>query len=262
MVALAPRPDSELVPSPGAVLQWRCRRLQRKGQSDHQTGVWVPHLRGTGSRFVSRTWRPARTKTHPQILLTRPATQDEVSPLRGVRQRGTVCRGAARITQSAGNLSPATSASDEGTDADNRSVGARSQRRRTQGLQNRAAGARPDHDDGAGPHIGSVPQPLPADRTGARQARPMGVSIETVRASASCRSWTPSSGSPRAAGPRPPRRRSRSSSWRLSGPARRPVFSRPKACPRSRTRPAPGALSDGGSWTSRTGRSPPTPGGD
>ena len=71
MVALAPRPDSELVPSPGAVLQWRCRRLQRKGQSDHQTGVWVPHLRGTGSRFVSRTWRPARTKTHPQILLTR-----------------------------------------------------------------------------------------------------------------------------------------------------------------------------------------------
>ena len=70
--ALAPRPDSELVPSPGAVLQWRCRRLQRKGQSDHQTGVWVPHLRGTGSRFVSRTWRPARTKTHPQILLTRP----------------------------------------------------------------------------------------------------------------------------------------------------------------------------------------------
>ena len=26
MVALAPRPDSELVPSPGAVLQWRCRR--------------------------------------------------------------------------------------------------------------------------------------------------------------------------------------------------------------------------------------------
>ena len=72
MVALAPRPDSELVPSPGAVLQWRCRRLQRKGQSDHQTGVWLPHLRGTGSRFVSRTWRPARTKTHPQILLTRP----------------------------------------------------------------------------------------------------------------------------------------------------------------------------------------------
>ena len=71
MVALAPRPDSDLVPSPGAVLQWRCRRLQRKGQSDHQTGVWVPHLRGTGSRFVSRTWRPARTKTHPQILLTR-----------------------------------------------------------------------------------------------------------------------------------------------------------------------------------------------
>ena len=74
MVALAPRPDSELVPSPGAVLQWRCRRLERKGQSDHQTGVWVPHLRGTGSRFVSRTWRPARTKTHPQILLTRPTS--------------------------------------------------------------------------------------------------------------------------------------------------------------------------------------------
>ena len=69
--ALAPRPDSELVPSPGAVLQWRCRRLQRKGQSDHQTGVWLPHLRGTGSRFVSRTWQPARTGTHPQILLTR-----------------------------------------------------------------------------------------------------------------------------------------------------------------------------------------------
>ena len=38
--ALAPRPDPELVPSPGAVLQWRCRRLQREGQSDHQTGVW------------------------------------------------------------------------------------------------------------------------------------------------------------------------------------------------------------------------------
>ena len=27
--ARAPRPDPELVPSPGAVLQWRCRRLQR-----------------------------------------------------------------------------------------------------------------------------------------------------------------------------------------------------------------------------------------
>ena len=79
MVALAPRPVSELVPSPGAVLQWRCRRLQRKGQSDHQTGVWVPHLRGTGSRFVSRTWRPARTKTHPQILLTRPEANGETA---------------------------------------------------------------------------------------------------------------------------------------------------------------------------------------
>ena len=69
------RPDPELVPSPGAVLQWRCRRLQREGQSDHQTGVWVPHLRGTGSRFVSRTWRPARTRTYPQILLTRPESE-------------------------------------------------------------------------------------------------------------------------------------------------------------------------------------------
>ena len=88
MVALAPRPDSELVPSPGAVLQWRCRRLQRKGQSDHQTGVWVPHLRGTGSRFVSRTWRPARTKTHPQILLTRPSSRRSPAG-RGVhRDRG------------------------------------------------------------------------------------------------------------------------------------------------------------------------------
>ena len=85
MVALAPRPDSELVPSPGAVLQWRCRRLQRKGQSDHQTGVWVPHLRGTGSRFVSRTWRPARTKTHPQILLTRRSSFLLLRPPRGSR---------------------------------------------------------------------------------------------------------------------------------------------------------------------------------
>ena len=83
MVALAPRPDSELVPSPGAVLQWRCRRLQRKGQSDHQTGVWLPHLRGTGSRFVSRTWRPARTKTHPQILLTRQISQVHGFPYDG-----------------------------------------------------------------------------------------------------------------------------------------------------------------------------------
>ena len=33
--------------------------------------LWVPHLRGTGSRFVSCTWRPARTRTYPQILLTR-----------------------------------------------------------------------------------------------------------------------------------------------------------------------------------------------
>ena len=78
--ALAPRPDPELVPSPGAVLQWRCRRLQREGQSDHQTGVWVPHLRGTGSLFVSRTWRPARTRTHPQILLTRPRRVDTREP--------------------------------------------------------------------------------------------------------------------------------------------------------------------------------------
>ena len=62
----------------GAVLQWRCRRLQREGQSDHQTGVWVPHLRGTGSRFVSRTWRPPRTRIHPQILLTRPVRKPRV----------------------------------------------------------------------------------------------------------------------------------------------------------------------------------------
>ena len=71
--ALAPRADPELVPSPGAVLQWRCRRLQREGQSDHQTGVRLSHLRGTGSRSISCTWRPARTRTHPQILLTRPS---------------------------------------------------------------------------------------------------------------------------------------------------------------------------------------------
>ena len=74
--ALAPRPDPELVPSPGAVLQWRCRRLQREGQSDHQTGVWVPHPRSTGSRLVSCTWRPARTGTYPQILLTRRESDD------------------------------------------------------------------------------------------------------------------------------------------------------------------------------------------
>ena len=61
--ALAPRADPELVPSPGAVLQWRCRRLQREGQSDHQTGVRLSHLRGTGSRSISCTWRPARTRT-------------------------------------------------------------------------------------------------------------------------------------------------------------------------------------------------------
>ena len=60
-----------------AVLQWHCRRLQREGQSDHQTGVWLPHLRGTGSRFISCTWRPARTRTHPQILLTRPMPQHQ-----------------------------------------------------------------------------------------------------------------------------------------------------------------------------------------
>ena len=36
-----------------------------KGQSDHQTGVWVPHLRGTGSRFVSRTWRPCPNQNLP-----------------------------------------------------------------------------------------------------------------------------------------------------------------------------------------------------
>ena len=36
--ALAPRPDPELVPSPGAVLQWRCRRLQREGQSGSPNG--------------------------------------------------------------------------------------------------------------------------------------------------------------------------------------------------------------------------------
>ena len=81
--ALAPRPDPELVPSQGAVLQWRCRRLQREGQSGHQTGVRVPHLRSTGSRFVSHTWRPARTRTHPQILLTRPFCQRITARERG-----------------------------------------------------------------------------------------------------------------------------------------------------------------------------------
>ena len=44
MVALAPRPDSELVPSPGAVLQWRCRRLQRKGLPQN---LWVERRAGS-----------------------------------------------------------------------------------------------------------------------------------------------------------------------------------------------------------------------
>ena len=39
--ALAPRPDPQLVPSQGAVLQRHRRRLQREGQSDHQKGVRV-----------------------------------------------------------------------------------------------------------------------------------------------------------------------------------------------------------------------------
>ena len=80
--ALAPRADPELVPSSGAILQWRCRRLQREGQSDHQTGVRLSHLRGTGSRFVPCTWRPARTRTHPQILLTRPTVFGTSPPSR------------------------------------------------------------------------------------------------------------------------------------------------------------------------------------
>ena len=50
----------------------RCRGLQRQGQSDYQKGIWVSHLPGAGSRFVSHTWRPAGASTYPQILLTRP----------------------------------------------------------------------------------------------------------------------------------------------------------------------------------------------
>ena len=63
--ALAPRPDPELVPSPGAVLQWRCRGLQRQGQSDHQKGIRISHLSGDGSCSVSCTWRLAGSLNIP-----------------------------------------------------------------------------------------------------------------------------------------------------------------------------------------------------
>ena len=69
--ALAPGVDLELVPRPGGAVQRHCGGVQRQGQSDHQKSVRSSDLRGAGNRVVSYTWRPARTRTHPQILLTR-----------------------------------------------------------------------------------------------------------------------------------------------------------------------------------------------
>ena len=72
MVALAPRPDSETGSEPGAVLQWRCRRLQRKGQSDHQSGVWVPHPPGHWkSLCITHLADLPEPKLTHRILLTR-----------------------------------------------------------------------------------------------------------------------------------------------------------------------------------------------
>ena len=70
--ALPPRPDPQLVPSPGAILLRHRRGLQRQGQSDHQKSIRISHLSGDGSRSVSCTWRLARASAYPQILLTRP----------------------------------------------------------------------------------------------------------------------------------------------------------------------------------------------
>ena len=70
-VALAPRARPELVSSQGPVLERHRRGLQRQGQSDYQKGLRLPYQRGTGTRSVPCTWRPARAETHPQILLRR-----------------------------------------------------------------------------------------------------------------------------------------------------------------------------------------------
>ncbi len=69
--ALAPRADPRTGSAPGKVLQWRCRRLQREDQGGHQTGVWVPHLRGTGSCSVSYIW--CAYVSFPTTGATRPA---------------------------------------------------------------------------------------------------------------------------------------------------------------------------------------------
>ena len=74
------------------------------------------------------------------------------------------------------------SASNEGTDAGDRAVGAGSRRRRAQGVQNGAARTRSDRDDGPRPNVDAVAEPLPADRAGARAARPGGGGVDTVRA--------------------------------------------------------------------------------
>ena len=70
---------------------------------------------------------------------------------------GRTCRGSrCTISTSRSTVGPATSASDEGTDADDRTIVTCSRRCRAQGLQNRAAGARPDRGDGAGPRAHAV----------------------------------------------------------------------------------------------------------
>ena len=70
---------------------------------------------------------------------------------------GRTCRGSrCTISSSRSTVGPATSASDEGTDADDRTIVTCFRRCRAQGLQNRAAGARPDRGDGAGPRAHAV----------------------------------------------------------------------------------------------------------
>ena len=70
---------------------------------------------------------------------------------------GRPCRGSrCTISFSRSTVRPATSPSDEGTDADDRTIVTCSRRCRAQGLQNRAAGARLDRGDGAGPRAHAV----------------------------------------------------------------------------------------------------------
>ena len=158
----------------------------------------MPALAFFRRRRLSRRRIPApcvgarQRRARPCAIRGRQGTRSTLSSTSSVRRRtlprsddravaGVVWRRWCLRSDAGSSAGASASASNEGTDADARAVGARSRRRRAQGVQNGAARARSDRDDGGRSNVDAVAQPLPADRGGGRASRPVGSCVERVR---------------------------------------------------------------------------------